>query len=325
MAGKPATGLDCDEICGRLREKGPIRQVEPGSKTCECLASTTRGRHLEPSSVIRESARPGACPHETRPILIRTSLAALALTLGLAQAQAAPVDARASYVLTLGGINVAMMHVDLDDNGSAYTLGIKANVAGLGAVVASGTANVTAKGNSSGSSLRSESFALETRANGETFTVDVGFSGQNVTSFKVEPPVVEYDRVPLERSHLSGVGDFVSAFVLKGGALDKSLCDRRMRIFTGVERFNLNMSFVRDEEATSPRTGYQGPVVLCSIKYQPISGHYQNNEITNYLADESRILVWYMPLGDTGYFIPYRVLLGTSMGDLSMVLVKAEN
>lgn len=257
--------------------------------------------------------------------MIRTSLAALALILGLAQAQAAPVDAKASYVLTLGGINVAMMHVDLDDNGSAYTLGIRANVAGLGAVVASGTANVTARGNSSGSSLRSESFALETRANGETFTVDVGFAGQNVTSFKVEPPVVEYDRVPLERSHLTGVSDFVSAFVLKGNGLNKSLCERRMRIFTGVERFNLNMSYVRDENATSPRTGYQGPVVLCAIDYQPISGHYQGNEITNYLADESRILVWYMPLGDTGYFIPYRVLLGTSMGDLSMVLTKAEH
>jgi hypothetical protein len=119
--------------------------------------------------------------------------------------------------------------------------------------------------------------------------------------------------------------DFVSSFVLKASALDKSLCDRRMRIFTGVERFNLNMSFVRNEDATSPRTGYQGPVVLCSIKYQPVSGHYQSNEITNYLADESRILIWYMPLGDTGYYIPYRVLLGTSMGDMSMVLVKAEH
>ncbi|KQN76481.1 DUF3108 domain-containing protein [Devosia sp. BK] len=257
--------------------------------------------------------------------MIRTSLASLALVLGLTQVQASPVDASASYVLTLGGINVAMMRVDLDDTGSAYTLDVKANVAGLGAVVASGTANITAKGNSSGSTLRSESFALETRANGEKFNVDVGFSGQNVTSFKVDPPVGDFDRVPVERGHLTGVGDFVSAFVLKGGALDKSVCDRRMRIFTGVERFNLDMSFVDTDDATSPRTGYQGPVVLCSIDYEPISGHYESNEITNYLADESRILIWYMPLGETGYFIPYRVLLGTSMGDLSMVLVKAES
>ena len=257
--------------------------------------------------------------------MIRTSLAALALMLGLVPAQAAPVDAGASYVVTLGGINVAAVRVDLNDSGQDYTIDVSANVAGLGAIVASGTAKVTAKGSSSGSTLRSESFALETQASGDTFSVEVGYSGQNVSSFKVDPPVMEYDRVPVERGHLTGVGDFVSAFVLKGDGLDKSLCDRRLRIFTGVERFNLDMSFVSEDEATSPRTGYQGPVVLCSIAYQPISGHYQSNEMTNYLADESRILVWYAPLGDTGYYVPYRVLLGTSMGDLSMVLVKAES
>ena len=32
------------------------------------------------------------------------------------------------------------------------------------------------------------------------------------------------------------------------------------------------------------------------------------------------ILIWYAPLRDTGYLVPYRVLLTTSMGDLSMVL-----
>jgi len=257
--------------------------------------------------------------------LIRTSLAALLLSLGLAQANAAEVDASATYVLTLGGINVAMMHVDLDDTGSDYTLDVKANVAGLGAIVASGTANVTAKGSSAGNTLRPESFSIDTRARSETFKVEVGFSGQNATSFKVDPPVDEYDRVPIERSQLSGVGDFVSSFVIKGGALDKDICERRMKIFTGVERFNIDMNYVSDDEATSPRTGYQGPVVLCSLDYQPISGHYESNEMTAYLADQSRILVWYMPLGQTGYFIPYRVLLGTSMGDLSMVLVKAES
>lgn len=256
--------------------------------------------------------------------MIRTSLVALGLLLGLAPVQAAPVDATANYVITLGGINVAAVKVDLDDDGRQYEIDISANVAGLGAVVASGTARVTARGNSSGASLRSDSFGIETRAGGETFSVDVGYSGQNVSSFKVEPPVTEYDRVPVERGHLTGVTDFVSSFMLKGNALDKGLCDRRMRIFTGVERFNLDMSYVSADQATSPRTGYQGPVVLCSLDYQPVSGHYQSNEMTNYLANQSRILVWYAPLGQSGYFIPYRVLLGTSMGDLSMVLVKAE-
>jgi hypothetical protein len=247
-------------------------------------------------------------------------LAALAVFLSH-PAGAAEVDATASYILTLGGINIAAMKVNLDDDGSRYTLDLSANVAGLGTLVASGTAKATSTGRSSGASLLAEEFDLETRANGESFTVDVSFAGRDVSAFKVTPPIVDnYDRVPLERRHLTGVGDFLSAFVLKGNGLDKSLCQRQAKIFTGVERFNIAMSYAGDDEATSPRTGYQGPVVLCTVDYDPVSGHFTSSDITNYLADSDRIIIWYAPLGESGYFIPYRVLLGTNMGDLSMVL-----
>jgi Protein of unknown function (DUF3108) len=246
--------------------------------------------------------------------------AALAVLLALPTA-AAEVKAKASYVLTLGGINIANMDVDLTDDERNYALDLSANVAGLGAVVSSGTATASSRGVSSGRGLVSQNFDLQTRASGETFSVDVTFAGGDVSSFKVEPPIIDnYDRVPIERRHLSGAGDFLSAFVLKGGALDKSLCQRKVGVFTGVERFNIAMAYAREEQASSPRTGYQGPVVLCTVDYQPVSGHFTTSEVTNYLADSDRIVIWYAPLGETGYFIPYRVLLGTNMGDLSMVL-----
>lgn len=258
----------------------------------------------------------------------RTALALLALAAPLTtvSALAAPVDARASYVLTVGGINVALIDVDLDDDGARYGLDLSATVTGLGSVVASGTAKASASGSSSGASLQSDSFKLETRANGEVFNVSVGYAGGRVTAFQVEPPVYETpDRVPVERSHLNGVGDFLSAFVLKADALDRKLCERNFGIFTGVERFNIRMGFLDTDEATSPRTGYQGPLVACSVKYQPVSGHFESSEITSYLAGESRIVLWYAPLGATGYYVPYRVILGTSMGDLSLVLTRAQS
>lgn len=272
------------------------------------------------SDVIR-SRRPGPKKLRRRALAkLRPLIAALVLMMPTA-AFAQEVNGKASYILTLGGLNIASMDVALTDSGSRYTLDLAANVTGMGAVVASGTAKASSSGTSTASSLTSQKFTLQTRANGETFSVNVDFAGRDVSAFKVEPPIVDnYERVPLERRHLTGVGDFLSAFVIKGAALDKSLCDRKLNIFTGVERFNMTMSYARDETATSPRTGYQGPVVLCSVKYQPVSGHFTNSEITNYLADNSRILLWYAPLGETGYYIPYRVLLGTNMGDLSMVL-----
>ncbi|WIY52515.1 DUF3108 domain-containing protein [Devosia sp. YIM 151766] len=258
--------------------------------------------------------------------MIRSALALLTLLAPLAAQPvlAAPVDARVSYVVTVGGINVALVDIDFDDDGRRYGFELSARVTGLGNVVASGTAKANVDGSSSGSVLQSERFQLETRANGELFNVDVGFVGRNVGSFQVNPPVLDsYDRVPLERTHLTGVGDFLSSFMLKGRALDRSLCQQDFKIFTGVERFNIRMGFLDNDEATSPRTGYQGPLVACSVKYQPVSGHFDSSEMTQYLADTSRIILWYAPLGASGYFVPYRVIIGTSMGDLSMVLTSA--
>ncbi|MBU1304163.1 MAG: DUF3108 domain-containing protein [Alphaproteobacteria bacterium] len=247
-------------------------------------------------------------------------LAALLMLASLPVA-AAEVDASASYILSLGGINIATMDIKLKDDGSRYNVDLSANVAGMGAVVASGTAKASTEGSSSGTQLVARTFGLETRANGDEFKIDVTYAGGNVGTFKVEPPILDnYDRVPLERRHLTGVTDFLTAFLLRGNALDKSLCQRKLGIFTGVERFNIDMRFAGTDDATSTRTGYQGPVVLCSVSYKPVSGHFTTSDITNYLADNDRIIIWYAPLGETGYFIPYRVLLGTSMGDLSMVL-----
>ena len=44
--------------------------------------------------------------------------------------------------------------------------------------------------------------------------------------------------------------------------------------------------------------------------------------MTQDLASKERILIWYAPLATPGTYIPYRVLLTTSMGDLSMVLTR---
>lgn len=249
-------------------------------------------------------------------------LAALTLVAALATpVAAAEVAATATYGITLGGTTIASVTVRLTDTGTRYAMALDARISGLAQLVASGTARMESAGRSTRAGLVSEKFDLLTRAQGEDFTVDVAFTGADVTQFIVNPPIRNnIDRVALERKHLRGVNDMLAAFVLKGGDLDARLCDRKMQVFTGVERFNLAMGFVRADEATSRRTGYQGPLVLCTLRYTPVSGHYTTSEITNYLARSDRILVWFAPLQAPGYFIPYRALLATEAGDLSIVL-----
>ncbi len=238
---------------------------------------------------------------------------------------AAPLSANAKYVISIAGTIVADVTIALADDGRRYTLDLEGNVAGLGNLVARGSVTLETGGASTGNSYAGEDFHLQTRSSEGTTDVTVSYEHRNVTAFIVDPPLPpRVDQVPLERAHLRDVNDMLSAFVLKAPALDRSICDRTLRIFTGIERFDLTLNYVTSETATSTRTGYRGPVVSCQLVYTPISGHYTTSKITNYLKDSRRMLIWYAPLGNSGTFIPYRVLIGTAMGDLSMVLTHLE-
>jgi hypothetical protein len=254
-----------------------------------------------------------------------TLAGAVLLVLGALTVPARAADATADYAVSLGNTNIANITIGLRDDGKRYRLDATARITGLASLVASGNGKIASEGVSSGSGLTSERFDLQTTSGGEDFTVAVTYAGRNVQSFVINPPLINnIDRVAIERKHLTGVNDMLAAFVLKGGELDKTLCNRKMQIFTGLERFNLAYRFTKQDEATSKKTGYQGPVILCSIRYSPISGHFTTSEVTNYLKESDRILIWYAPLATPGTFIPYRVLLTTSMGDLSMVLTRLQ-
>ena len=256
----------------------------------------------------------------------KTTTAALLSLFAVAPGLADDISADAGYVVSLGGINVANVTVKLTDSARHYSIALDAKVSGLGSLVASGTANVDSSGVSSPTGLASEKFDLLTKARSEEFSIGIQYARGDVTAFIVNPPLVnDINRIPIERSQLVGVEDMLSAFILRGGALDKAICDRRMHIFTGVERFDIAMSYLADDKATSLRTGYQGPVVQCRVKYTPVSGHFTTSEMTNYLPASDHILIWYAPMGATGYFIPYRVLITTSVGDLSMVLTSLKD
>jgi hypothetical protein len=238
----------------------------------------------------------------------------------------ADVKALATYGVTLGGTNIANVVINLTDSGKRYSMGLNARITGMAQMVANGTAKVESAGASTGAGLVSEKFDLLVRASGEDFKVDVAFAQKDVTQFIVTPPILNnIDRIAIERKHLRGVNDMMAAFVLKGGRLDEGLCNRKMQVFTGTERFNLSMNFARSDEATSKRTGYQGPLILCNVSYTPVSGHYTTSEMTNYLKEQGRILIWYAPLvSDPDTFVPYRALVSTNAGDLSIVLTALE-
>lgn len=257
-----------------------------------------------------------------RPFLRALASCALVVLAALPSG-AAPLEALAGYSVFMGGTQVAKITVTLADDGRNYQMNLDAHVSGLASLVASGTATATSKGRATANGYRADSFEMDSRASGASEHIEITYRYGNVDSFVVTPPVLDtVDRVPIERRQLVGtINDMLASFVLKSKSFDKALCARRFEIFTGVERYNLGLAYARDDEAKSKRSDYIGPLIACSVQYQPISGHYEV-PATAELATNQQILLWYAPLFDTGLYIPYRALIATESGDLSIVLTR---
>jgi hypothetical protein len=254
---------------------------------------------------------------------IRTICITLAIFWAPYNAIAAVLDANATYIVTLRGVNIAIVGVSFKDNGQNYSVNISGDVSGLASLIAAGTARLSSSGNSSAGQLQSNRFELETIANKQSFNVRFEAQDGNVTSEQVAPPLSQNkNRVPIVASHRRAINDPIAAFLLKADRLEPEICNRSLNIYTGVERYDIELKFAKEQTAKSKATGYQGPVMLCTMRYKPISGHFSNSDTTTYMQSNQRFLIWYAPLKQSGYLIPYRILVGTAFGDISMVLTR---
>jgi len=256
-------------------------------------------------------------------IRFRSVLVAFALICSPISAIAANLNASANYVVTLRGVNIATAAVSFKDNGENYSVNISGDVSGLASLVAAGTAKLNSYGNSSSAQLQSDRFELETVANEQSFRVQFQAINGNVTSTQIVPKLSQNEnRVPVKNNHRHNINGPIASFFIKANKLSPEICNRKLEVYTGVERYNIDLKFAKAQTATSKSTGYQGPVMLCTMRYTPVSGHFTNSETTKYMKSNQRFLIWYAPLGQSGYMIPYRILVGTAFGDLSMVLTR---
>ncbi len=57
----------------------------------------------------------------------------------------------------------------------------------------------------------------------------------------------------------------------------------------------------------------------CAARYVPVAGHRPDRESVQYMADNKRLEVWLAPVDGTDLFVPYRISIGTKIGDLIII------
>jgi len=223
----------------------------------------------------------------------------------------------AHYVASLAGIPIGEGVWTVDIAHEQYNAAASGRTTGLVQVFAGGRGSAAAHGNVNGKPV-SSSYAATLVMDKGIDAIRMALVGGNVKEYTAEPvwPVTP-DRVPVTEAHRHGVVDPMSAWLMpvpgSGDPVRPEACNRTLAIFDGRGRFDLALSYKRMEQARADR-GYQGPVVVCAVRYRPISGHRPNRSAIKYLMEQRDIEVALAPLSGTRVVVPYRVSVPTMLG-----------
>jgi hypothetical protein len=224
----------------------------------------------------------------------------------------------AQYVASLAGILIGKGVWVVDVNDDQYTATASGKTTGLMQVFAGGQGSAAGRGSVNGGKPVSSSFAATIRSEKRTDEVRMAVLGGNVKEYSALPPWPPVpDRVPVTEAHRRGIVDPMSAWLMpvagNGDPVRPEACQRTLSVFDGRGRFDLTLSFKRMDRVRSER-GYEGPVVVCAVRYQPVSGHRPNRAAIRYLVEQREIEVALAPLGGTRILVPYRITVPTMLG-----------
>ena len=251
--------------------------------------------------------------------LFRTGLRSglvLASLLAPQAGQAGSVDA--TYSITLAGLTIGRASLSGLVNGSSYKLNVSAGLTGLMGAVAGGSGTGSAQGSIGGAAVLSNGFAV-TASNGKlTRTISIGASSGSVRGVTIEPPMdlPMEGRVPLRAQHKVGVLDPISALVMpvRGtDPFDKANCERKLPVFDGTQRFDIQLTFVGVRQVQS-EAGYSGPVLVCSARYVPVAGHRPDRRAIKFMVENRNIDTWLAPVNGGRVLMPYRISVRTMIG-----------
>lgn len=189
---------------------------------------------------------------------------------------AASVRHEMKLIMTMSGIPVGKMAVELNIANGNYSLGGSAKTYGASRLFSK------AKGQSRSSGLYQEGkitpliHTLQYKSKKKVGSLNMKFDQTGVQS-SVSVPVVRYKpgTVELLPAHLQSVLDPVSTMLVPVRADQvnngQAVCNRTLPIYDGKNRFNLKMRYKGKRKVVTK--GFKGMSFVCSARYVPVAGH----------------------------------------------------
>lgn len=261
------------------------------------------------------------------------NLTRLSLFLGLgglaSTANAAETHLSLTYAIAVGNLSIGTVAVEATFIEGGYAVALRGATSGVSRIVTNATATMGARGNIRGTRILPAEFELAMTEGGVTAEANMAIRNRSVTDLSVFPGLTpDWDRVHLTMDHVRNVVDPMSAMIVAlppGETVTTAACNQHLPVFDGWERFDVDLSYRESRTVVSTEAGgYSGPVIICTARYTPVAGHQPGHPPVQYMTGNDRLEAWLMPVAGQNLMIPYRLLIGTELGDLTITVRSLE-
>lgn len=231
-----------------------------------------------------------------------------------------PVEVNAVYKITLNGFDLGSFRYTSSVTPDGYSLDSDVEISALlGAFHWKGVTHTS--GSLAGNLPKPAGFMFDYESTTKDGSVKMGFNQTGVASVTVLPQSgPQPDVVPLQDQHLKNVLDPLSAILVLTQADGGNPCGRKVPIFDGKQRFDLQLSYGRQAAVGN---GQQGMSTVCRVKYVPLGGYRANDE-TKGLANSTGIEITFRPVPSANLMVPHLVTIPTMAGSAELTLERVE-
>jgi hypothetical protein len=228
---------------------------------------------------------------------------------------AAKLDA--TYAASLLGFPIGGITWTIEVKDDRFTASASGETAGLLRILAQGHGFANAFGKVAGQRPLTSNFLVNFTHGSATQQIKIAFAGGKAQETLTPPRAPNPQLVPLTDAYRTGVVDPMTALLIhvpgSGDTAVPAACDRKIAVFDGHMRYDLQLAFKRLEQVSAD-PGYRGPAVVCGIYFTPLAGYDPNRYSIKYLQAERNMEIWFAPLMDTRLMVPFRVSIPTPIG-----------
>jgi hypothetical protein len=250
-------------------------------------------------------------------MIVATGYALALITAALGGQAHTESNLDASYTISFARIRVGDITATVVFGPSEYAMSARGRAGGLMKALIDGEASFTTRGTITDGHPVPTNFTSKIVSNAQTSDVTMVLDEGSVKELAATP-LSSSGRVPVTEANRQGIVDPLTAMLFTAaatGALSQEACWRTLPIFDGHQRYDLKLAFKRIDKVTADK-GYAGPVVVCSLHYEPIVGHIASNALVKYLSEGREMEIALAPVAGTRLLAPFRLSVVSMLANL---------